>query len=130
MTLALYTKLGNSSVKLIAKFGKTVDLFCQPLAAADANKPWRGPNLAGEVRVSPKGLVTSFTTKEINGERIKDTDVKLLVAPGDPTLVAAGFDIKTLAFGEVDGVRYGAIELDTVKPADLALLYTIRLRLA
>lgn len=121
-----YGPLAAKAVKLIAKYGKTVTLQAPASPdPADSARPWRGP-APGSLDASPKGLVVSFDKDEIDGEHIRTSDLKLLLAAGDPALV--GYDLDAVATCTVDGVSYGATNLKPVKPGDTALVNFMRLR--
>lgn len=123
-----YGPLAAKAVTLIAKYGKTVTLERATSAnPADANKPWRGPVQAAPLTRTPKGLVASWEKNEIDGEHIRATDIKLLVAGQDAQLV--GVDIERFTIATVDTVAYGCTNVNPVKPGDTVLLYTLRLRL-
>lgn len=129
--MSFYSGLATKAVTLIAKYGTVVLFTAQPTAAADATKPWRGPDLSGApITVSPSAVKDSFSIKEITGERIKETDLKLLVAGQDPALVGVSWDVDTTMFCDFGGRRYACLVIEVVKPADLALLYIMRLRLS
>lgn len=121
-----YGPISQKAVKLIAKYGKTVTLGAASQTPADANKPWRGPAAASDVTKTPKGVVASFEKSDIDGDAIKSTDAKLIVAAQDPAL--AGFDIKTVTYAIVDGSSIGAVYLKSAKPGDTELVYSFRLR--
>lgn len=121
-----YGPLAAKAAKLIAKYGKTVTLVAAASAdPADSAAPWRGP-AAGTVTAQPQGIVVSFSKDEINGEHIRASDLKLLLAAGDAAL--AGFDLDAATTCTVDGVDYGATNLKPVKPGDTALVHFVRLR--
>lgn len=122
-----YGPLASKAVALIAKYGKAVQLELDASPAPlDGAKPWRGPDLTTPTHVTPKGLVTSFTKNEINGDSIRVTDMKLLIAGQDATIAAISMDL--VKFAQVDGVNYGADNLVPVRPGDTTLLYVLRLR--
>lgn len=121
-----YGPLAAKAVKLVTKYGKTVQLT-SPVSGdpADSDKPWRGP-APGDTVASPHGLVVSFEKDEIDGEHIRTSDLKLLLPAGDPAL--SGVDLDRVASVNVDGVDYGATNLKPVKPGDTVLIYFMRLR--
>lgn len=126
-----YGPLAAKSVKLIAKYGAEVDLHFLAGDVLDPDKPWRGPDQTHNATRSIKGLVTTFERDEIDGELVKRTDVKLLVAAQDAGL--AGLDIATATQASVikDGGAkvYGCSNLTPVAPGDTTIIYTLRLRL-
>lgn len=125
-----YAPLASKTVAIIAKYGKTVTLELGVLTAADAAKPWRGPGQPvppAEVPTkTPKGVVASFEKDEIDGERIKATDIKLLVAAGDAQM--AGVDVDRVVRAQIGSTWYGATDVSQVEPGDTKMLYTLRLR--
>lgn len=122
-----YGPLAAKAVALIAKYGKTVTLeLASSSTPIDADKPWRGPDLDPLVSKTPKGLEASFEKNEIDGERVRTSDIKLLIGAQDPAI--AGVDMERVLFATVDGVAYGATNLTIIKPGDTAMLYVIRLR--
>lgn len=121
-----YGPLASKAVFLIAKFGKQVTLEITPLTTSDAAKPWRGPGAAAVTTKTPIGLVSSFEKEELDGERIKSTDIKLLVAGQDAQM--SGVDIDRVTRAQVGGVWYGATDVSQIEPGDTKMLYTLRLR--
>jgi len=121
-----YAPLAAKAVALIAKYGKTVTLEFTPLTTADANKPWRGPGGAAVTTKTPKGLTSTFEKDELDGERIKVTDIKLLIAGQDAEM--SGVDIDRATRCQVSGVWYGASDVSPIEPGDTKMLYTLRLR--
>lgn len=69
-------------------------------------------------------VITSFDSRDIDGTRIKAKDKKALVAPGaltaDPTT-----DDRLL---EADGTAWEIVDVETLRPAETALLYTVQIR--
>ncbi len=123
--MTVYGPLANTAVSLIAKFGANVTLKLRSATPTSSSQPWRGNTT--ETEVAPKGVVTTFDKKEIDGERILSTDLKLLVAAQDTTLTSFAPDLVVAAV--IDSVRYGAEAYEKVKPGDTALIYTFRLRM-
>jgi hypothetical protein len=121
-----YAPLASKTVAIIAKYGKQVTLEITPLTAADSAKPWRGPGAAAVTTKTPMGVTSSFEKKEVDGERIKETDIKLLVAAGDAQMSGVSIDRVTRA--QVGGVWYGASDVSQIEPGDTKMLYTLRLR--
>jgi hypothetical protein len=123
-----YGPLAAKAVAMIAKYGKLVTLeMASSASPADAAKPWRGPDLvAAPITRTPKALEVSFEKNEIDGERIRTSDIKLLIAGQDPAL--AGFDIERVTFCTLNGKAYGATNLSPLMPGDTMMLYTLRLR--
>lgn len=126
--MSVYTSLGNASVKLVAKYGSVWDLYVKPADNPLNATPWR-PEAAADIKSTPKGVLTSFDKEEIDGESIKASDLKLLVAAGDPALVVTGFDPLNVVYADKNGKRYGASLVQPVDPGDVPLIYTYRLRL-
>jgi hypothetical protein len=121
-----YAPLAAKAVAMLAKYGKTVQVqYDTSSAPADANKPWRGPVSALTTK-NPKALTVSFDKHELDGERIKASDIKLLIAAQDTEM--AGVDIDRVKFATVAGVTYGATDVSPLEPGDTRLLYTLRLR--
>lgn len=87
------------------------------------------PVIAADVKGQPKGVLTSFDKEEIDGETIKATDLKLIVAAGDPALTVEGFDPLDVVYAEKDSKRYGASLVQPVNPGGTPLIYTYKLRL-
>ena len=121
-----YGPISAKALSLIAKYGKTVQLeLIANGAPLDGARPWRGPSQATTVK-QPKAIQTAFDKDEIDGERIRTSDVKLVIAATDAAL--AGVDVDRVVRATVGGVSYGATNLTTVAPGDAAIVYVMRLR--
>lgn len=126
--MGVYDGLNATSVALIAKYGKSVTLFSEPTTPADPNKPWRGSSRDENnwTKKTVKGVEDEWEKEEVDGDRVRYTDLKVLVAAGDPALV--GLDPEVVTGADMEGVRYAALRVGRVKPGDVNLVLTYRLR--
>ncbi len=124
-----YAPLATKTVALIAKYGKEIVLeFTDPDAVpADANKPWRGSDDL-PITARPKCVQTTFDRNEIDGERIKATDIKVIIAAQDAQM--EGVDVDRVLTGTLGDKAYGATNVSEIVPGDTSLLFTLRLRQA
>ena len=125
--MGVYEKLQASALGLITKFGRTFVLTATG-ADKDTDVPWRG-SVQDETlwpTASVKGLFASFTSEEINGERVRSDDVKVLVAAADTGWGTN--DPASFSLADDGGKRFSVKMLDAVKPGELPILYTLRLR--
>lgn len=79
----------------------------------------------GEPTLEPaRFVITSFDAKEIDGTRVLATDKKALVAPGSLTQDPDN----TCLLVEADATSWNIVAVDTLRPAETTLLYTLQVR--
>lgn len=69
-------------------------------------------------------VIVSFDAKETDGTRVLATDKKALVAPGSMTLDPDN----TCLLVEADATTWNIVAVDTLRPAETTLLYTLQVR--
>ena len=93
--------------------------------AADPDKPWdttEGPS--GPETFDTFGVFISFDSKDVDGEKIKATDLKLLVSP-----VGMPFDISNR--DTITDSLHGDLsiqDVDPIEPGGTRVLYTLQVR--
>jgi hypothetical protein len=76
-----------------------------------------------DVTETVKAVFTQFSVKDVDGELIKRTDKRVLIAASD---LDAEPDTQTKI---VDGsTEYSVINTETIKPGDTAILYMVQVR--
>ena len=101
--------------KALIKHGRAIDL----VTISDTGDPW---NPVQTETVQPVlGLQTSFTAQEIDGDLIRATDKRFLIDSGVEPNTAM-----RLKDGDSD---YSIINVETLQPGDLAILYKLQARL-
>jgi hypothetical protein len=123
-----YATLAATAKRMIEAKGKDVTLVRIGKAAADANAPHRG-STPSETTYTVKAVEKAFTTKQIDGERIRAGD-KLFVLAEDSRIAANGF-IPTLADKlRLGGRDWSILDVSAKVPGDVALTYEIHARAA
>jgi hypothetical protein len=69
-------------------------------------------------------VIVGFEAKEIDGSRVLATDKKALVAPGVLTADPTPAD----RLVEANGVSWSIVGVDTLRPAETTLLFTLQVR--
>ncbi len=86
--------------------------------------PTYNPTPGMPVDDAARFVITDYSAKDIDGTRIKAADKKALVAPGslpsDPT--TAGLLV------EANGTLWKIVAVETLRPAETTLLYTLQVR--
>lgn len=126
--MAVHTKFANLAERLIAKHGRDMTIKKDSRAPADPSKPWRGPNpnpLTGYAdSADVKGVMVGFEDAEIDGDYIKRTDKKLLVA-------CKPIDAKDLTTFDTlfdESQVYGIKLMEVIKPGTTKIMYQFRAR--
>lgn len=126
--MGVYDGLVSGGVSAIERFGFDITLFSEPTTPLDAAKPWRGSSRDESTwpKRTVKAVEDQFEAKEIDGDRIKVTDAMYLVAGDDPNL--AGYTVADTTGVDINGVRFGALLVETVKPGAVIVMYVFRVR--
>lgn len=113
-----YTSLANRAASLIERFGVAVTLDRTDITT----DPVTGlPNGNDGISQSTTGVVWEYQIGEIDGTRIKNGDVRLLL---DNTVEPLKTDIPKIA-----GTALGSIiDIKTIKPANSAVIYILQVR--
>lgn len=116
---AFYTRIAATSQRLIRKFGVR--------GAIRRQTPGSGPSYdpgAPTITDHPAHIVlTEYSNREIDGQRILSTDRKALVEPAigiEPTTS----DLLVTA----DGATLTIVNVDLLRPATTTILYTLQVR--
>lgn len=114
-----YARAAATAERLIAKFGAT--------GAIRRETPGSGPSYdPGEPTITdhPARLVISaFSNREIDGQRILSTDKKATVEP------AIGIEPKTTdLLVDADGSTFTIVHVDVLRPATTTLLWKLQVR--
>lgn len=123
-----YTKMAAVATKAITKFGTTVVVNKLATAAADPDKPWRGPAdarapLGGTATCKAVRLGIGGTLSDLGGlikkEDIPDeVETLYMLEPGATDL--SDFD-EFVVEGRTESIKF----LVAVKPADVVLLWVV-----
>lgn len=109
-----FAKLATTAQKLIRANGRNVTLR----SFASAGDPWNPTQTTTDMTV--KAVFSRYSSFETDGELIRADDVKVLIeAAAAPSLSQRIID------GSVD---YSIVNVRTVKPGDVAMLYIAQAR--
>lgn len=111
---------------LIKKYGRKITVnHASDAVVADTDKPWdTTDNPDGPALFPTFGVFISYDSKDVDGEKIKGTDLKLLVSP-----VGMPFDISNR--DTITDTLHGDLsiqDVDPVEPGDTRVLYTLQVR--
>lgn len=115
----LYTRMADSAQRLIVQFGAS--------GAIRRETPGTGPSYdPGEPTITDHAahiVLTAFSNREIDGQRILATDRKALVEP------TVGVEPKTTdLLIAPDGAILTIVNVDLVRPATTTVLYKLQVR--
>ena len=85
--------------------------------------PEYDPTPGADIDYPARFVIVAFDAKEIDGTRVLSSDVKVLMAPGDLLNPPTTNDRLIAADGE-----YAIVNVTTLAPADIAVLYTLQCR--
>lgn len=86
--------------------------------------PSYDPTIGPATNDPARFVITEYSARDIDGTRILATDKKALVAPGAlPS--APGLDDKLV---EADGTAWNIVGVETLRPAETTLLFTLQVR--
>lgn len=112
-----YDSLAETAARLISENGRNVTLKRRTPATYS---PSTGTNSGGgDISFTVKAVFTGFKSHEIDGEVVKRTDTKILIAGTEP------------AKGDIivnGGISYPVIEVETIQPGGTALLWKVQAR--
>ncbi len=117
-----YSKVAATALKQINDKGRSVTVRYP--SSDDAYDPATDTFTSGDpVNVAAKGVFTSFQNKDIDGELIKRTDKRVLIAG------TALDDVPNNDAKIIDGAKtYSVINTEVVQPAETVVLYMIQVR--
>lgn len=127
-----FTALATTAKTLVDANGRDVTFLKFDRAAADANKPWRGPSDArGDADASvdlkaafvePSGAVRLGITSE-HGALFRRAQ-QIMIVPAASTAE----DLTTFQEVVDGGSNWKITDIETLKPADVTLLYFVGVR--
>ncbi len=116
--MSLYTKIENIAYKQIKKYGAKITV---EYAGGGTFDPVAGTESGGSPTVkNGYGMITEYDDREIDGETIRRTDVKLIAAKIDPP--APNDDVTA------GGKRYKVVNASTIRPGGVNVLVKVQLR--
>lgn len=127
-----YTKLAATAKRLVEENGRAIKLISDGAAAADPNKPWEGPASTTETTVDlfgvfvPPNTVRQFGLTALGeGTEFRDlvtySEQIAIVFPGET-------DLRGFNHMEDNGVRWGIIGLQVLRPGPTQLLAFVGVR--
>ena len=127
MANKLYVRLRKITGKLTTKLGKTAVTLYAP-GMVDENDPSGGydENENNWPRATVHAVETQFLKKEVDGERIRASDIQLILAADDPGI--GSLDLHKVSKCDIKGVRYDCMLLNSIEPGDEVLAYIMRAR--
>jgi len=107
------------------KDGREVVLIRKPSTDRVSGQPWQGKTAPADPGRTPvQALFKDFRVNEIDGEKVRATDQRCLIAPSDLNDV-----IPTTADQVEDGsTTYAVMHVGQHKPGTAAFRYTLQLR--
>lgn len=120
MTAFDYARPLATANRLIERYGQN-GFVRRP--GAPSGPPYN-PTPGAPVNHDARFVVTKFEAREIDGTRILATDKKVLMSPGTLTIDPASTD--TLV--EANGATWKIVAVETLRPAETTLLYTLQVR--
>ena len=111
---------------LIKKYGRKITInHVADAVAADPDKPWDTTDAPdGPVTFDTFGVFIAYDSKDVDGDKIKGTDLKLLVSPvGMPFEIANRDTVTDSKHGDLS-----IQDIDPIEPGDTRVLYTLQVR--
>ena len=126
MADTFYATTAAKAQALIKSRGRAITInHVADAVAADPDRPWdTTDNPAGPTEFPTFGVFISYDSKDVDGEKIKATDLKLLVSP-----VGMPFDIANR--DTITDSKHGDLsiqDIDPIEPGDTRVLYTLQVR--
>lgn len=91
-----------------------------------AGEPWRGKTAVGDPdRTTVRALFKDYKSREIDGEKIKNTDQRCLIAPEDLG------DVKPSVADQIlddDGTAFAVLDVRDHRPGTRSFRYALQLR--
>lgn len=120
MTAFDYSRMLESANRLMAKFGQTGAVRRPGTPTGPSYDPTPGSPTDDPARF----VITAYEARDVDGTRILATDKKALVAPGSLTSAPALSD----KLVEADGTAWNIVNVETLRPAETTLLWTVQIR--
>lgn len=115
-----YSRPLATANRLIERFGQLGAVSRPGTPTGLAYDPTPGTPVTHPARF----VITDYSSRDIDGTRILATDKKALVAPGSLTSDPALAD----KLVEADGTAWNIVGVETLRPAETTLLYTLQVR--
>jgi hypothetical protein len=119
-----YVSLAAKAKALIEANGRDLTFKTVSRAAADANKPWRGPS-AAPTEFTLKGVVVDYDEDDVDGDLVRRGDKRVLVAQNS---ITGGQDMKIVDAMDDGGLDYKVVAVSPVAPGDTTIIYEIQAR--
>jgi hypothetical protein len=114
-----YPRVRSTADRLVGRFGQPVTIK-RPGAATG---PAHNPTIAAPVSYSATAVVTVFSKREVDGERVRVTDKRVMVGAGDLNITPETSDTITIG-----GVEHAIISVTPTSPGGVAVIYEIQAR--
>ena len=123
-----YTRMAATAKRLIEDNGRPVVIRKLSETAADSAKPWRGTTGA-DTTVNPTAVILDYRATDVDGERIKRGDQRMLVAA---TSLPANTDLRTFdRVEDTDGsieTTYRIVRAEKITPGTVDVYWDLQLR--
>lgn len=106
--------------EMIAEFGQLGAIRRPGVNNGTLHTPNNGPPINDPARF----VMVAWAARDIDGTRIKASDRKALVAPGALTSDPTTSDLLV----EANGATWKIVGVETLRPAETTLLYTLQVR--
>lgn len=117
----LYTRMAITTLIQIEEKGRNVTLVSPASGGYNPNTGVYTPPVSSEKTV--KGVFTSFKANEIDGEKIRRDDRRILIASASLTT-----EPKTTDKIKDNGLELSIVNVETVMPGNVPLLYKVQVR--
>lgn len=123
----LYDRLATVINNVVGSLGRQSIVLYVPSSTYTAGSPELG---AGDESTWPKAtvnaFVSSFQQQDIDGDRIRATDVMLLIAASDAGW--GSLSPSDVSLADIDGERYSVSLVKDIKPGPVSLAIIMRAR--
>lgn len=118
-----YTRLRNTTSRMIRKFGQSVELtvFTQQ---ADPTQPFNGSAATPQVLLG-QAVFTDFDMKDVDGTVIRMGDQKVLLAAKDFTVDP---DTQSFIRRTDESQKWTVVKVKRINPGDTKLLFILQVR--
>lgn len=116
-----YSRLANTALRLIAKYGRSVTL--RSVTAGTYDPATRTKSGASTSDATVSMAFNNYTQNQIDGEVIRRDDLEGLLAASGLTTAPENGDIV------IDGSnQYKIVNVDVIQPGDTVIVYKLQLR--
>ena len=120
MTTFDYSRPLATANRLIERFGQLGSIQRPGTPTGPKHNPTPGAPTSHPARF----VIVDYSSREIDGTRIKATDKKALMSPGSLTIDPATTD----RLVEADASSWSIVGVETLRPATTTLLHTLQVR--